>query len=196
MSFDAIAHGLESHYSPEKHERIRRLMNEDWKEAGIKLPTYMKLVARHVEKTGLPEHWLEKLRHQTMDNMLKRVFVPRYEFWACLHMYLNKKYGVIDLGGTFNEDVMLGAALVRFGGAQTAPTQGKYALDSSILEVTPIDEQPYAKAEIKQPEQQTADFTLDIIHPVKGVAIQQENKIIAIMRDVMTRDIQTHEVTL
>lgn len=194
MTFDPITHGLESHYSPEQHDRLRRLMLEDWKDAGIKLPTYMKLIARHIEKTGAPEHWLTKLRHQTMDNMLKRVFVPRYEFWACLHMYLNKKYGAIDLGGAFNEDDMLGAALVRYGRAQAAPKANQYQIEDTVIEVKSASDKNYAYAEVVTPEKEIPEFTLDIVHPVKGVAIQQGEKITAIMRNVITYKISAIEL--
>ncbi len=105
MSFDPAEYGIDSHYSTIQQEKIRRLMLEDWKAAGVKLPTYMKLVARYIEKTGVPELWLSKLRHQTMDTMLKRIYAPRYEFWACLHLYLTKKYGDVGISKQANTDM-------------------------------------------------------------------------------------------
>ena len=49
--FDPAAHGLLSHYSDRARTRIRRTILEDWQASGIKLPTYMKLLARYIVPT-------------------------------------------------------------------------------------------------------------------------------------------------
>ena len=120
--FDPARLGLESHYSPAHQQRIRRLILEDWKKAGVKLPTYMKLVARYIEGTGVPEAWLGKLIHQTMDKMLKGVSTPRHAFWACLHLYLLRKYGPEVAKAPPPSDLdELGRALARFAGEARLP---------------------------------------------------------------------------
>jgi hypothetical protein len=196
MTFDVAAHGLDSHYSPAQQERIRQLMLEDWAYAGVKLPTYMKLVARYIEKTGVSEEWLKKLRHQTMDNMLKKTFVPRYEFWACLHLYLNKKYGHQDITGQYAEDDIFGAAFVRYGGAKASPNSGRYQIGDRVIDITTEAGKSFAYACVSQTESIKAldDFTLDIENPVKGVAIQQGDKTLIVLRDVMTQAITMQEL--
>lgn len=196
MAFDVAAHGLDSHYSPAQQERIRQLMLEDWKAAGVKLPTYMKLVARYIEKTGVSEDWLSKLRHQTMDNMLKKLYNPRYEFWACLHLYLNKKYGHQDITGQYAEDDIFGAAFVRYGGAQSAPNSGQHKIGDMVIDITTEEGKEFAYASIPQEDSHKPlnDFTLDIEHPVRGVAIKQDQKTLIILRDVMTQAITMQEL--
>jgi hypothetical protein len=194
--FDPQEHGLESHYAPEQQARIRRLMLEDWKEAGVKLPTYMKLVARFIEKTGIPEEYLSKLSHQTMSKMLKRTSTPRYEFWAALHLYLSKKYGVVEIDSTFSEEDMLGASLVRYWGAQSAPQAHQYEVDGVAIEIVPVEGKDYSAAQVITPAKDTSEFTLNIEQLIKGVAIEQEHKIITTMRDTMTREGFTWEIEL
>ncbi len=195
MSFDASAYGLESHYNEQAQAKLKRLMLEDWKDAGVKLPTYMKLVARYISSDGVPEEYLSKLRHQTMDNMLKGAVKPRYEFWACLHLYLNKKYGVVDMG-RLSEDDIFGASFVRYGSAQSAPNSGQYQIGDMVLDITTVEGKAFAYASVPQGEANKTldDFTLDIEHPLKGVAIRQDEKTLFILRDVMTQAITMREL--
>ena len=93
----------------------------------MKLPTYMKLVARYIEDQAIPGGWLAKLSHQTMDKMLKSISTPRYEFWACLHLYLRKKYGDVPISSHAPSDIeTLGEALAQF--AEVTDTADTYGL--------------------------------------------------------------------
>lgn len=114
--FDVEQLGLKPYYSERDRLVMRRLVLEDLRQAGVKLPTYMKLLARFISTNGLPEEWLGKLIHQTMDKMLKGTATPRYEFWACLHMYFMKRHADADILEPES------AALRRFGIALTSFT--------------------------------------------------------------------------
>ncbi|MEM9469449.1 MAG: hypothetical protein AAF988_04740 [Pseudomonadota bacterium] len=135
--FDTQAHGLYSHYNDTHKQLMRRLMLEDWKKSGVKLPTYMKLVARFIIPLNVPDEWLKKLSHQTMDKMLKRTSTPRYEFWACLHLYLIKKYSLTELRTAEEADIeSLGHALSEFADNSRAPEAGHYSVsDGASLEI-------------------------------------------------------------
>ena len=54
IGFDPTSLGLDRHYTPEQRQLIRRMMLEDWQVMAVKLPTYMKLVARSIAGTGVP----------------------------------------------------------------------------------------------------------------------------------------------
>ena len=194
MSFDAAKHGLLSHYSPEAQQRIRRLMLEDWKAAGVKLPTYMKLVARSIASTGVSEGWLAKLSHQTMDKMLKSASTPRYEFWACLHLYLSRKYGPQDISPELTDADILGQAVCRFGSIDDAPDPGSYEFDGRTIAVETEEGCPYALAECVETKNGAEPFGVQIERKHLGIAIAQGNRLIAIMRDTVSLQITTTEL--
>lgn len=194
MSFDPAKYGLLSHYSPDAQQRIRRLILEDWKAVGVKLPTYMKLMARYIAPTGVSEDWLAKLSHQTMDKMLKSVSTPRYEFWACLHLYVTKKYGPQDIESELSDADILAQALVRFGGIDGFSDN----LDSDTvprgLHIEDDSGKPFRLAELVEITQSAEPFAIEIERRYQGAAITQGGRLIAVLRDVITRQIKTLEI--
>ncbi len=213
-SFDPKTMGLLSHYSPDAQGRIRRLMLEDWKAAGVKLPTYMKLVARYVASVQprevgrakdiphvaaadrartfkVPEDWLTKLSHQTMDKMFKGISTPRYEFWACLHLYLAKKYGPVEIDpAQISEADMLGQAVARFGQLEDAPPPATIEIDATTrLEIDEATGTGFAPANLMQTHQGPPPLSLEIEEEAHGIAIQQGEDVLAVMRDVITYEI-------
>ncbi len=194
IEFDPQEHGLESHYAPEQQARIRRLMLEDWKETGVKLPTYMKLVARFIEKTGIPEEYLSKLSHQTMSKMLTRTSTPRYEFWAALHLYLSKKYDNLDISTPTDETDKLGQALVLFGEVEEAVKSAKLMLGNTELALEAQDNKLYLKAIATTVVKSEDPFGVEVEHMQKGVAIRQAGRFVAILRDCTTREVSTVSV--
>lgn len=194
MSFDPASFGLLSHYPPDAQHRIRRLMLEDWKAAGVKLPTYMKLVARFIAPTGVAEDWLAKLSHQTMDKMLKSASTPRYEFWACLHLYLTKKYGPQEISPTLTDADILGQAVIRFGAIGETPSSGCYVVERLRLDVEAIDGKPYAFAQARETRQAIEPFGVDIERQRQGIAVRQGERLIAILRDIVSLEVSTIEI--
>lgn len=195
MSFDTTSYGLLSHYSPETQQRIRRLILEDWSAAGVKLPTYMKLLARYIAPTGVSEDWLAKLSHQTMDKMLKSVSTPRYEFWACLHLYIIKKYGdhVLCLD-TVSVRGQLGLSLAQFGGAKEAPEAHGYALgEGRRLDIQEASAD-YAVAHLVEEVVTQPPFEIEQERVLSGVAIQQNGKILAVVRESFSYKLTALEV--
>ncbi|MBG6211355.1 hypothetical protein IWQ49_006039 [Labrenzia sp. EL_126] len=115
QAFNPADLGILPHYNHARQIRIRRLILEDWKEAEVKLPTYMKQVARAISHTGVPEEWLAKLSHQTMAKMLSDTSTPRHEFWGCLHLYLSIRFANAHVLETALYDLeRLGTALAGF----------------------------------------------------------------------------------
>ncbi len=194
MSFDPGKFGLLSHYSPDAQQRIRRLMLEDWKASGVKLPTYMKLVARFITSTGVSEAWLAKLSHQTMDKMLKSVSTPRYEFWACLHLYLIRKYGPQDISPELTDADILGLAICRFGSIIDAPGPGEYKIDGLYIVIEAEEGRPYALAQSVETQKGAEPFCVDIEHKHHGVAVAQDGRLTAILRDALSLQITTIEL--
>ncbi len=182
-AFDPAHHGLESHYTREQQEIIRRLILEDWKTSDVKLPTYMKLVARYIIPLGVPDDWLKKLIHQTMSKMLTGQSTPRYAFWACLHLYLMKKYGDIGLSTRSSSDIaLLGQAVARFGKNQNPTLKaGAYRLNDHTVMALDHSSGFIRLAMIEQsccdePFSETAT----IIH--EGAAINQSNELVGLIR--------------
>lgn len=194
MSFDPASLGLLSHYPPDAQHRIRRLMLEDWKASGVKLPTYMKLVARFIAPTGVTEDWLAKLSHQTMDKMLKSASTPRYEFWACLHLYLTKKYGPLEISPTLTDADILGQAVTRFGAIGETPSSGCFVVERLKLDVEASEGKPYAFAQMVEIRQVTEPFGVDIERKRQGIAVRQSERLIAILRDIVSLDLSTIEI--
>jgi len=192
--FDISKYGLESHYAPDQHEKIRRLILEDWKASGVKLPTYMKLVARYIAPEGVPEEWLSKLRHQTMDTMLKRISVPRYEFWACLHLYIVKKYGSQDIGDDLGDSDILGQSLVRFGDIKEAPEKLVTIISDKKLTIEAQDDKLYALAELISTDRCEEPFGVEVTFKSQGAAVKLAGHLLVILRDEMTKDISTEEI--
>lgn len=194
MSFNPASFGLLSHYSPQSQQRIRRLMLEDWKGTGVKLPTYMKLVARFIAASGVPEAWLGKLSHQTMDKMLKSASTPRYEFWACLHFYLNKKYGPVDIDPLVTDADILGQALVRFASIKQTAATGRYEIDGREVELVAEAGRPYAFAEATQTRQGHKPFGVETEYREQGIAVIQHDRLIVILCDIASQRISTIEL--
>ena len=201
--FDPAAHGLLSHYSDTARTRIRRAILEDWQASGIKLPTYMKLLARYIVPTKrgatpVPEDWLAKLSHQTMAKMLAGTSTPRYEFWACLHLYLTKKYDLLDIDPEITDENVLGQSLVRFGRVTAPPDAGHYAVKSDTQIALECAKQgQYALAtmtrHLNPKADQNAFLTIPTQSKAKGVAIAQSKEpdasIHLVLRDILTREI-------
>lgn len=194
MDFDPASFGLLSHYPPDAQHRIRRLMLEDWKAAGVKLPTYMKLVARFIAPTGVSEGWLAKLSHQTMDKMLKSASTPRYEFWACLHLYLTKKYGPQEISSNLTDADILGQAVIRFGAIGETASSGCHVVERLRLDVESIDGKPYAFAQTREIRQGPEPFGVEIERKRQGIAVCQGDRLIAILRDIVSLEVSTIEI--
>lgn len=193
--------GLESHYNADQCQRIRRLTLEDWQKAGVKLPTYMKLVARYIEDQPIPEVWLSKLSHQTMGKMLKGISTPRYEFWACLHLYLSKKYGALPIGRAAPTDIeLIGQALARFGGV-TEATDLHEALalkgdNSASVTLRMEGKEPFLRVELVRRHQGDEPFADAVSVPAHGAGIIRNRKLTAIVRSVADRTIESIDVTM
>lgn len=194
MDFDPTSFGLLSHYPPDAQHRIRRLMLEDWKAAGVKLPTYMKLVARFIAPTGVSEGWLAKLSHQTMDKMLKSASTPRYEFWACLHLYLTKKYGPQEISPTLTDADILGQAVIRFGAIGETPNTGCHEVEGLRLAIESAEDKPYAFAQTREIRQGPEPVGVEIECKRQGIAVRQGNRLIAILRDIVSLEVSTIEI--
>lgn len=200
QAIDHARLGLDPQYSPAQQEIIRRLILEDWKKAGVKLPTYMKLVARYIAGAGLPEAWLAKLSHQTMDKMLKRVSTPRYEVWACLHLYLAKKYGEPGISAsTPTEENQLGRALVRFAAAEaTAVLAGTYSLPDESGAALGLEaaEDGYCRLSLVRRYQSGEPFAEPVVSTAKGVGTIKGGKLTAVLRSVATRELESLDLAL
>ncbi|UTW60222.1 hypothetical protein KFE96_07890 [Kordiimonas sp. SCSIO 12603] len=194
MSFDPIQQGLLSHYPPDVQQRLRRLILEDWNASGVKLPTYMKLLARHIAATGVSEDWLAKLSHQTMNKMLKSISTPRHEFWACLHLYIIKKYGPQDIAPELSDIDILGQSLVRFGDIKEVPSSLERSINGKELIINAQGGKPYALASMTETYKSNEAFAVEVTYKAEGAAVIQNNQIKAILRDEMTRQISMLEV--
>ncbi|MCK0067817.1 hypothetical protein [Kordiimonas laminariae] len=194
MSFDPIKLGLLSHYSQDAQQRIKRLILEDWKAAGVKLPTYMKLLARHIAPMGVSEDWLAKLSHQTMNKMLKSISTPRHEFWACLHLYIIKKYGPQDIAPELSDVDILGQSLVRFGDIKEAPPSLKTSIKGKELIINAQGGKSYALASMTETYKSNEAFAVEVTYKAQGAAVIQNNQIKAILRNEMTRQISMLEI--
>jgi len=198
VEFDAEALGLDSHYAPHQHEKIRRLILEDWKKAGVKLPTYMKLLARYIENTGVPEEWLAKLSYQTMNRMLNRVTV-RHEFWTCLHLYLIKKYGDIGISKQAYTDMdILGKTLSKVFAKSEATDNGEvtYQLgDNQGVSITSEGDKSYHKINMIYRYKSDEPFADEVISSYQGAAVERSQDLIGMVWALDTREPQSFEVT-
>lgn len=194
--FDPAKLGLESHYDQKQQDAIRRLILEDWKASDVKLPTYMKLVARYIMPDHLPEEWIKKLSHQTMSKLLKGVSTPRYEFWACLHLYLMKKYG--DLGITqpgATDLVVLGKALVRFADIQAAADpDGEFWLENQTAVKIESAEQ-FQRLFVLKRMDGVEEFTEPVYISYEGSGVTRDEKMVAVLRNLATHEIKTVEAS-
>lgn len=205
-AFDAASLGLLSHYGAVPRTRIRRLILEDWQTSGIKLPTYMKLLARHIAPSkrkmpSIPEGWLSKLSHQTMAKMLAGTSTPRYEFWACLHLYLTKKYGPVDIDPELTDADILGQAISRFGSDCTDPPAGQFELDSCReLTLRPARVGGYTIAEMLSTANPNQNQLIKLRRKAEGVAFaqghSQNSQIHLILRDIITQSIELQSVDI
>lgn len=192
--------GIDPQYNPAQQQKIRRLMLEDWQKAGVKLPTYMKLVARYIADTGAPEEWLAKLSHQTMDKMLKSVSTPRYEFWACLHLYLSKKYADLSISETApTETQILGEALVRFGKvSDSVAANGAYSLNgetNTALALVRDQESPYHRVYQLRRFHSDEPFADPVVTTLYGAGVVTGSTLVAVLRTI-SREITSLEVAL
>jgi hypothetical protein len=191
MSFDAQANGLYSHYNLEQQQVIKRLMLEDWKKSGTKLPTYMKLVARFIMPVKVSDEWLKKLSHQTMAKMLSNASTPRYEFWACLHLYLIKKYQLMDLShNQDNEFDSLGHSLAAFGKSCIKPNPSFYRLsDNETLVIHDTDSKSFTRVAKTSIKPNAEPFGAVIETHYQGVATQQGDKLVTVLKDMVNGQI-------
>lgn len=179
--FDTSKLGLLSHYNSEIQNKIRRLILEDWKLSDAKLPTYMKLVSRYVIPLGVADDWLKKLSHQTMSKMLNRTSTPRYEFWACLHLYLNKKYGNIGLEGSTDDEItQLGQSLSKFT-ANDESISGAYRLDDTTV-IRLNDKTDYQHIAIIEYQNSNQPFADTVYKNFEGVCITKNDQLIGLCR--------------
>lgn len=167
--FDLEAMGLLTHYSPDAQGRIRRLMLEDW---------------------------LAKLSHQTMDKMLKNISTPRHEFWACLHLYLIKKYGLLEIDPQqISEADILGQAMARFGQLEDAPQPATIEVDAvTRLEINEATRTGFAPANLTQTRTGPPPLNLEIEEIAQGIAVCQGEGIKAILREDSTLDLRFVDV--
>lgn len=194
--FDLAAHGLESHYTTDQQLLIRRLMLEDWKQVGVKLPTYMKLVARYIIPDGIPEAWIKKLSHQTMGKMLTGESTPRHAFWACLHFYLNKKYGDTGIVSTAPDDVeILGKALNRFmpsGDTLQDPMSWQISEQTIAYTHTP-ESQSYVRVGMVSRFQLDEPFAEPVFTSFEGAGLIQGGVLLLVLKDIAEEQMQYAE---
>lgn len=198
MSFDPSSFGLPSHYSAYEQERIRQYILGDWEAADQKLPTYTKLVARYIESDGLPEEWLSKLIHQTMGKMLKGISRPRYEFWACLHFYLMKKYGDeihLDRPNSDLED--LGSALSKITSPGDLGGGGDFALSKAphvSIRLQLIENRKFAAISCIVRRPGKGEFPEPTFEGHHGVGVRSGDRLIAVLRSVATRQLMALDI--
>ena len=186
--FDPARLGVESHYSPEARLSLRRLVLEDWQQSGVKLPTFMKLLARYIAPLGVPEDWLAKLIPQTMRAMLTTDTQPRHIFWACLHLYLTHKYGPVDLGdGPPEALAQLGEALTRFTDASAPPVEPIALMHEGItITAAPVTDRTYLRLSGRRHVQADDPFSEPVTYHSEGVAAIQSAKLVGMIRDIAT----------
>jgi len=198
MAFDPLKLGLESHYTPAQRRVIRRLIQEDFNHSGQKLPTYMKLVGKLLIPAGLPDEWLKKLLYQTLATMLNGTSTPRHEFWACLHLYLNKKYGDIGISETGPADIaVIGKALVRFGTVENCDfTGGAFRIyDSTAIRLTPKNQYHHvAVVHRQEPLDEGIDNRGEAVYTIyEGAAVCKDKHVFIVMRNLTTRALKSIE---
>ncbi len=194
MAFDPLKLGLESHYTPAQRRIIRRLIQEDFDHSGQKLPTYMKLVGKLLIPAGLPDEWLKKLLYQTLATMLNGTSTPRYEFWACLHLYLTKKYGDIGISETGPADIaVIGKALIRFGGVdEIDQTPGTFRLHEHAA-IRLASGSGYQRVAIIHRQESLDEDSAAVYTVYEGAAVEQDEDIFIVMRNLTTRALKTIE---
>lgn len=156
---------------------------EDWKQSDAKLPTYMKLLSVYIIPEGVPDEWLKKLIHQTMSKMLNNVSTPRYEFWAGLHLYLNKKYGNIGLSGEDNETTKLGKSLAQFSKTNNQMIDGYFRINSNKV-IRVFKQSNYQQIAILETYKSEEPFSDTVYTNYEGASIQQQDKLIGLIRHI------------
>lgn len=195
--FDPAHYSLQTHYTREARQIIQRLILEDWKSSEAKLPTYMKGVARAIIPAGVPDEWLSKLSHQTMSKMLKGTSIPRYAFWACLHLYLMKKYGDIGLThqGIHKID-LLGQALARFNNqAKTQHITGTFALDD-ITAISLQKDKGFTRLTAITKHISDEPFSEPAYTTYQGAALQQDDHLTGLLNNVTDQRLKPLETML
>ncbi len=193
--FDPTHLGLESHYNKIQQEKIRRLILEDWKKSDAKLPTYTNLLSLYIRTEGIPSDWLKKLIHQTMNKMLNRTSTPRFEFWACLHLYLNKKYGdLLDIDSHKGVDD-LGAMLYQFShrNIKECPS-GSYLHDNqTALKITA--RMGFQHIVLVQQSQSDEPFSDVVYSSYEGASIHQNKQVVGLLRNLGNKELKSIEVS-
>lgn len=202
QAFNPADLGILPHYNTARQIRMRRLILEDWKEAEVKLPTYMKQVARAISHTGVPEEWLAKLSHQTMAKMLNDTSTPRHEFWGCLHLYLSIRFANPRVLETVLYDQeQLGKALSGFLFSKEPSYSG---VDDAALK-TPTDltlkiygssDQGYVHLFGVRPVIQDDQFKPRTTAFYSGPAVVVSGRLIAILREPAMADIEVLDLHL
>lgn len=191
--FDPTHLGLESHYNKIQQEKIRRLILEDWNKSDAKLPTYMNLLALYIRTEGIPNDWLKKLSQQTMSKMLNRVSTPRYEFWACLHLYLNKKYGdLLDIDSHKDIDD-LGAMLYQFCNRNIEECQSGSYLYENQTAIKVTARMGFQHIALIHQTQSNESFTDTVYTIYEGASIHQNTQLIGLLRKLSNKELKSIE---
>lgn len=196
MAFDPDTYGIMSHYTPKAQQRIRRTILEDWQASRVKLPTYMKLVARYIAPTGVPEEWLAKLSHQTMAKMIRFESTPRHTFWACLHIYITKKYGAVVIDEAVQSAAdLLGQTISQFGTVQPISISGDITINhNQTMTVTQTESRSFATVECVTDIPSPPASAMQVQFKQEGVAFQtgkeqSDSKAVFILRDCLTEEV-------
>lgn len=191
--FDPTHLGLESHYNEVQQHKIRRLILEDWKKSDAKLPTYMNLLSLYIRTEDIPNDWLNKLSHQTMSKMLKSISTPRYEFWACLHLYLNKKYGdLLDIDSHKDIDD-LGAMLYQFCNRNIKECQsGSYLHGNNAIKITA--RMGFQHIALIYQTQSKEPFSDTVYTIYEGASIRQNSEVVGLLRGLSNKELKTIEI--
>ncbi len=183
--FDPATLGLETHYNGAQRDTIRRLMLEDWKASDLKLPTYMKIVARTIIPCGIPEDWLTKLSHQTMAKMLKGTSTPRQDFWMALHLYLIQKYGDIGISDRGSGDIdVLGRALSRFGKTKAGDSLSHAYLTNDGLAIQFENIGAHQRVYAIERQQSAEAFSEPSYCVMEGTCIVKGSRVVGMLRGV------------
>lgn len=193
--FDPTHLGLESHYNKIQQEKIRRLILEDWKKSDAKLPTYTNLLSLYIRTEGIPSDWLKKLIHQTMSKMLNRISTPRYEFWACLHLYLNKKYGdLLDIDSHKGVDD-LGAMLYQFSHCNIEEYPSGCYLHDNQTAIKITARMGFQHIVLIHQNQSEEPFSDVVYTAYEGASIRQNNQVVGVLRQLSNKELKSLEVS-
>jgi len=179
MTFDPATYGLMSHYPPNVQQRIRRIVLED-------------------SPTGVPEEWLSKLSHQTMAKMLTSASTPRHTFWACLHLYINRKYGSeLVTGQRQSAADTFGQALQKFGTIAPLSVVGDIERsETDCLTITQDEDCSYTHISQTINVPSRSEDGMHIQHKYEGIGFKAASKGDTSQNTFILRDCLTHDVSV